>query len=100
MSEKAPPLTDFSNNTQFMRTLSVAWIVLMIGILPVEARKWTSKDGSYSVEGKFFSFDSATRTVEIMTSRKLLKVNLDNLSDADREFVTAGATPSTRAASG
>jgi hypothetical protein len=54
--------------------------------LPVHARKWTDSTGKFSVEADLIAADKA-RAVLQNAEHRLIAIDLDKLSKADREFV-------------
>jgi hypothetical protein len=60
----------------------------------VQARTWTSADGSKTFEGELKSFDATTGTVNVtQPNGKLLKFTQDKLSAADIEFLKDKGKP-------
>jgi len=56
----------------------------------LQARTWTSADGSRSFEGELESYDEATGIVRVVTDAGLKTFRLAVLSDADIKYVKAG----------
>ena len=78
--------------------LTVAFATLILS--SVQARTWTSSDGSKTFEGELKSYDPATGTVRvIMSTGSVMKFTSDKLSAADNAFlkeqgkVVPGAAP-------
>lgn len=86
-----------------MRTVAIAWFcVVLAAASPAAGRTWTSADGQYTVDAELSTIVGDAVELETADGRTI-KVPLDQLSAADRDFVrqqqagAAGVKPKTTA---
>jgi len=85
--------------------MKTAFVILaLVGLLGgmVQARTWTSADGSRTFEGTLKSYDPASGMVTVIVDGRPLAFPQDKLSEGDREFLkesrmTVAETPASSA---
>jgi tetratricopeptide (TPR) repeat protein len=73
-----------------MTRLLLGCVAAVLVISVADARVWTKNDGSESVEAEYIRVIKGEVYLKLPDG-SVTKVRMDNLSDADREFVTSGA---------
>lgn len=70
-----------------LRSLYALALVAGLGIGTLQARTWTSADGSKTFKGEFKSYDEATEKVTVvMANGKTVTFAIDKLSEEDQTF--------------
>ena len=78
--------TVYAENT--MKKSLIAFVVMAALIACLQARTWTSSDGSKTFKGDLRSYDAEKKTVTvIMSNGRMAIVPNDKLSDADIAYV-------------
>ncbi len=61
----------------------------IFAVSPVDARTWTSADGTSTFTGKFVSYDEAAAQVTVTRGFRDVTFGIHKLSEADREWLKA-----------
>ncbi|MFK7851686.1 MAG: sialate O-acetylesterase [Akkermansiaceae bacterium] len=69
-------------------------------LITVNARTWTSSDGSKTFEGDLKSYDTASGTVSVLVGGRVLKFTQDKLSEADIEWLKENGSKTSASSSG
>src|SRR5262245_44987777 len=77
----------------FLLLPAIVWTACYL-VGSAEQRTWRSADGQYTVEGEFIEFKDAA-VVMRRSDGQVITVQLDRLSEADRQYVAAktGGSP-------
>ncbi len=71
------------NRTQLILQLTAVFLL----VLGVQARTWTSADGSKTFEGDFDSFDEATKKVTVTKKGRPMTFSLEIISKDDQTWI-------------
>lgn len=72
------------------RLLGVWFILFALSIPVLQARTWTSADGSRTFQGELRKYHPETGLVEVVVNGRLIKFNQEMLSAEDRTFLSGG----------
>ena len=90
-----------STFTNFRIAPAVQTAILSASLLiTVNARTWTSSDGSKTFEGDLKSYDTASGTVSVLVGGRVLKFTQDKLSEADIEWLKENGSKTSASSSG
>jgi hypothetical protein len=92
---KIQPHFLLESDDMFSYVIKSLCLLIMLPLSLAEARTWSSKNGSFQIEGEAVIFNEELVVLKKPTG-ELVAIELADLSDADREFVKSKETKETQ----